>query len=176
MRLKLALVAALASAVAVVTGLTVPPTASADTVATDVNLIPVQGTIASIDGTFSGIADIDRFALENGQLVALGTLTGTARDASGAVIESVSGEPMKTAVESDAGSCQILDLSIGAIHLDVLGLVVHLDPVHLNISAVPGSGNLLGNLVCMIANLLNGTSTTFAQPYVNLLNRVLFES
>jgi hypothetical protein len=53
-------------------------------------------------------------------------------------------------------SCQILRLSIGAIDLNLLGLVVHLNPVLLVITAVPGPGNLLGNLLCAIANLLNG--------------------
>ena len=43
-------------------------------------------------------------------------------------------------------SCQILRLSIGTIDLNLLGLVVHLNPVLLIITAVPGPGNLLGNL------------------------------
>ncbi|HEY8186716.1 MAG TPA: hypothetical protein VIF64_11630 [Pyrinomonadaceae bacterium] len=33
---------------------------------------------------------------------------------------------------------------------------MHLNPVLLIISAVPGAGNLLGNLLCAIVNLLNG--------------------
>jgi hypothetical protein len=40
-------------------------------------------------------------------------------------------------------SCQILDLTLGPLHLDLLGLVVDLNQVHLNITAQPGSGNLL---------------------------------
>jgi hypothetical protein len=55
-----------------------------------------------------------------------------------------------------APSCQILDLVINPINLNLLGLVVHTDTIHLNITAVPGAGNLLGNLLCGIANLLNG--------------------
>ena len=31
-----------------------------------------------------------------------------------------------------------------------------LNQVHLVITAVPGAGNLLGNLLCAVANLLNG--------------------
>jgi hypothetical protein len=68
-------------------------------------------------------------------------------------------------------SCQILRLSIGAIDLNLLGLTVHLDPVLLIITAVPGPGNLLGNLLCAIANLLNG-SGPLAQ-IVALLNQLL---
>ena len=50
-----------------------------------------------------------------------------------------------------AGSCQILDLVLGPLDLDLLGLEVHLDQVHLNISASPGRGNLRGNLLCAVA-------------------------
>jgi hypothetical protein len=53
-------------------------------------------------------------------------------------------------------TCEILDLDIGAIHLDLLGLVVDLAPIHLDIVAESGSGNLLGNLLCALAGLLNG--------------------
>jgi hypothetical protein len=48
------------------------------------------------------------------------------------------------------------DLDLGALHLDLLGLVVDLAPVHLKITAVPGAGNLLGNLLCAITGLLDG--------------------
>jgi hypothetical protein len=68
-------------------------------------------------------------------------------------------------------SCQILRLSIGAIDLNLLGLTVHLNPVLLVINAVPGPGNLLGNLLCAIVNLLNGGGP-LAQ-LVTLLNQLL---
>jgi hypothetical protein len=45
------------------------------------------------------------------------------------------------------------------------------DGVHLNITAVPGAGNLLGNLICAIAGLLNpGGPLT---QIVALLNQIL---
>lgn len=68
-------------------------------------------------------------------------------------------------------SCQILRLSIGAIDLNLLGLTVHLNPVLLIVSAVPGAGNLLGNLLCAIAGLLDGVGTLV--QIVNLLNQLL---
>jgi len=49
-------------------------------------------------------------------------------------------------------SCQILDLTLGPLHLDLLGLVVDLNQVHLQITAQQGQGNLL----CAVA----GCSTT----------------
>jgi hypothetical protein len=42
------------------------------------------------------------------------------------------------------------------LDLNLLGLTVHLDQVVLDIAAQPGAGNLLGNLLCAVANLLNG--------------------
>ena len=75
------------------------------------------------------------------------------------------------AAPAQALSCQILRLSIGAINLDLLGLTVSLNPVLLVISAVPGAGNLLGNLLCAIVNLLNGVGSLI--QIVNLLNQLL---
>jgi len=60
---------------------------------------------------------------------------------------------------SGAGN-RILTLSLGPLHLNLLGLVVDLDncaggPVTVTITAIPGPGNLLGNLLAGLANLLN---------------------
>lgn len=55
-------------------------------------------------------------------------------------------------------SREILHLELGPLDLNLLGLVIHLDRVVLDITAVPGSGNLLGNLLCAIAGLLDGPS------------------
>ena len=51
--------------------------------------------------------------------------------------------------------CQILTLDIGRINLNLLGLVVNLSPVRLDITAVAGPGNLLGNLLCALVGLLD---------------------
>jgi hypothetical protein len=53
-------------------------------------------------------------------------------------------------------SCPILHLDLGPLDLNLLGLTVHLNEVVLDITAVPGPGNLLGNLLCAIAGLLDG--------------------
>ena len=52
------------------------------------------------------------------------------------------------------GTCNILTLGIGAIHLNPLGLAVNLSPIHLDITAVSGQANLL----CAVAGLLNPNS------------------
>jgi hypothetical protein len=59
------------------------------------------------------------------------------------------------AVTPQQVSCDILTLDLGPLHLDLLGLVVDLSEIHLDITAVPGAGNLLGNLLCAVAGLLD---------------------
>ena len=71
-------------------------------------------------------------------------------------------------VQAATASCGILNLTLGPLHLNVLGLVIDLNQVNLNITAVPGAGNLLGNLLCDVANLLNGGGALST-----LLNQIL---
>jgi hypothetical protein len=114
----------------------------------------VTGTIAN-GGTFTGVATLTRFAVQNGQLVAIGTLTGTLTDALGAVIGTVTNLSITIPI-SAAATCDILHLTLGPLDLTLLGLNVHLDRVVLDITATPGAGNLLGNLLCAVAGLLDG--------------------
>ncbi|HET7351993.1 MAG TPA: hypothetical protein VFJ28_13730 [Marmoricola sp.] len=55
-----------------------------------------------------------------------------------------------------AAACDILNLVLGPLDLDLLGLQVHLDQIVLDIVAQSGAGNLLGNLLCAVAGLLDG--------------------
>jgi hypothetical protein len=68
------------------------------------------------------------------------------------------------------GTCTILDLTLGPLHLDLLGLVIDLNQIHLTITGQTGPGNLLGNLLCGLANGLNGSN---AGGLATLLNRLL---
>jgi hypothetical protein len=82
----------------------------------------------------------------------------TFRDAAGQTrTENFANAPatLKGTRAPTAAICDILTLDIGAIHLDLLGLVVDLAPVNLDITAVSGPGNLLGNLLCAVAGLLD---------------------
>jgi hypothetical protein len=63
--------------------------------------------------------------------------------------------------------CPILDLRLGPLNLDLLGLVVRTNRIHLEIVAQPGPGNLLGNLLCSLAGLLD------RGPLTQLLNGLL---
>jgi hypothetical protein len=45
--------------------------------------------------------------------------------------------------------------------------------VHLNITAQPGPGNLLGNLLCAVTHLLDNGNSSAIQNLLNLLNGLL---
>jgi hypothetical protein len=116
----------------------------------------VQGTNAAGD-LLNGVFTITNFVNQKGQLVAQGVLNGTLTTAAG-VVTPVNNLGVSLPVASVSASCPILNLVLGPLDLDVLGLTVHLNQVVLNITAVPGAGDLLGNLLCAVANLLNGTN------------------
>ena len=116
--------------------------------------IPVRGTTAT-GGTFRGLFDFKNVRIRNGQLVAVGNLTGTLRDAANTVIGTVDQRVALPLAIGGASTCDILHLTLGPLDLNLLGLVVHLDRVKLDITAQAGPGNLLGNLLCAIAGLLD---------------------
>lgn len=74
-----------------------------------------------------------------------------------------------------AGACDILNLVLGPLDLDLLGLQVHLDQVVLDIVAQSGAGNLLGNLLCAVAGLLDPASPLegLLTQLTGLLNQIL---
>jgi hypothetical protein len=124
--------------------------------ATDLAALPVTGTLPG-GGTFTGLLDITELAIENGQLVASGVLTGTATV--GGVVTQITQTFTDVALgllNPDGGKCDILFLDLGPIFLDVLGLQVDLSQIVLDVDAVPGAGNLVGNLLCAITGLLDG--------------------
>lgn len=64
--------------------------------------------------------------------------------------------------ENGGDETRILHLDIEGLFLDLLGLEVDLDEVVLDVSAVPGPRNLLGNLLSAVAGVLNdGLSDVF---------------
>jgi len=54
------------------------------------------------------------------------------------------------ATTAAAGECSVLDLVLGPLNLDLLGLVVDLNKVHLIVTATP-TGGVLGSLFCTLA-------------------------
>ena len=130
--------------------------------------VPVSGTVAGVS-SFVGQLNITRFAVQGGQLVAIGSLTGTLTDLVNNTTTAVN--QAITLPISASGTCAILHLTLGPLDLNLLGLMVHLDQVVLNIDAQQGPGNLLGNLLCAVAGLLNGGGPL--QGIAGLLNNIL---
>jgi hypothetical protein len=154
-----------ASANAAVNARTVPATSA--NAAVNTRTVPVSGTVDGAGGTFVGTFTATQFVAENKQLMAVGTLAGTLTDPSGD--RMVSPVPAAFPVTAAQATCTILDLLLGGIDLNLLGVVVHLNPIHLDVGAEPGG--LIGTLLCLIAGLLGGGAplTAAADPLNQLL-------
>jgi len=148
--------------------------------------LPIHGATKN-GSTFRGTVDLVNFRSDNGRLVAIGSVSGTMRNSSGAVIGTVKDQrarfPLRLsdgtnvyrgssaqAAPNASNTCDILHLHVGAIDLNLLGLVVHTDPIKLDITAQAAPGNLLGNLLCAVAHLLDNTGVSDA--LVNLLRAI----
>jgi hypothetical protein len=167
MKLKLSLFLAIAAAV--VTALSIAPTASPAPPASSALALPVSGVTCTAGGVTAPCtltATLNGFTAQNGQLLA--QVTATLTNLTTGATQTVN--LLLPAVVNN-GSCSILDLTIQPIHLDLLGLVVDTNTIHLQITAQSGPGNLLGNLLCSVAHLLdsNGSTTGLAAVLNNLL-------
>lgn len=126
--------------------------------------IPVTGT--GPGSTFTGSFDLKRFVDTTSGLTAIGTLTGTLTTTAGAVTSVV--QTIAMPVNVGQATCDILHLDLGPLALDLLGLQIDLSRIVLDITAQAGAGNLLGNLLCSVAGLLDNPS-----GLVDVLNRIL---
>ena len=134
---------------------------------------PLVIPVTAPGGAFTGTFTLSSFAIQNGQLVANGIVTGTDSNGVshfGTVTTAVSSTTSAAAPKAAAAVCSILHLVLGPINLNVLGLQVMTNQIVLDINAIPGAGNLLGNLLCDVANLLNNNPT---QNLVNPLNQII---
>src|SRR4051794_12750799 len=112
-----------------------------------------------------------RFSKHNGHLRAHGLVSGVIHKKNGTTrtfsvmrtlrVKSMNGTvpgAARTAADAKA-TCRVLHLVLAPLNLNLLGLKVHLDKVLLNIVAHSGAGQLLGNLVCAVAHLLDSGGT-----------------
>ena len=67
--------------------------------------------------------------------------------------------PARQGQAAQPGPCQILDLVLGPLHLNLLGLIVDLNQVHLQITADP-NGGILGSLLCSLSPPPSTTAAT----------------
>jgi hypothetical protein len=160
--------------------LIVPVTAGARTTPTNVTSlksIPVTGK-AQNGKSFTGHFNVSQFVARNGKAYALGTLTGklgnrTVKKSNVAIPVSM-GSASSPLTAHAAATCQILNLVLGPLHLNLLGLHVDLNQVVLNVTGVTGTGQLLGNLLCGVANLLNpGLPAGQLAGLLNILQQIL---
>jgi hypothetical protein len=126
-----------------------------------------------------------RFVQRDGALWAKGFLQGKIHHADGSVtkfsgikkmpVKKINGQSATDARTSGrAAACDILNLVLGPLDLNVLGLEVHLQRVVLDVVAVAGAGQLLGNLLCAVAGLLDGTPLAGLLGQLStLLNQIL---
>jgi len=134
---------------------------------------------------FTGTYTIKRFTHRGDQIYAVGTMQGKLKNrkvkrsnvripvslkrhsaATTSQLPPVTDDPDPT-----AGACQVLDLVLNPIDLNLLGLRVATSRIEVLVEAIPGANALLGNLLCGITGILDPQGTT-AQP-VGILTRVL---
>jgi hypothetical protein len=129
------------------------------------------GLVALLMAMASPDAQAQKVKPGNNSISLIPTITSITRDSSGNLVATgfatavIKGKtttapftaPVNISLAADqtgAGACPILDLELGPINLNLLGLVLETSPICLTITAFEGGG-LLGDLLCSIANLLN---------------------
>jgi hypothetical protein len=98
-----------------------------------------------------------------GQLIAYRYAPGTARPMQ--IAWSPGGRPAFSILRVQAQSCQVLDIALGPINVDILGFQVALSAVTFSLTGGTGP---LGDLVCAVSDLLGNVA-----GLVNLLNSIL---
>lgn len=130
-----------------------------------------------------------RFVKRNGKLWARGFLKGKIHHDNGTVtkfsgikkmrVRRINGKSTRTLTSARttterAAACDVLNLVLGPLDLNLLGLEVHLKRVVLDVVARSGAGQLLGNLLCAVAGLLDGGPLAGLLGQLRtLLNRIL---
>ena len=124
-----------------------------------------------------------KFGKNNGKLFVRGLGHGVVHNTDGSTrtfdvlrtrrVMTIEGAPVGARKQAAAlaPACDVLNLVLGPLDLDLLGLQIHLDRIVLNIVAQSGAGNLLGNLLCAVAGLLDGTGVL--GRITDLLNQIL---
>jgi hypothetical protein len=148
-------------------GTTVPPKTNSFPA---LKTVPIHG-VAKNGKQFNGTYAIQGYVARGGKVYAVGTLKGTLKGRhvtryNVMMPATLAGPPAGGAakVKTAQVACTVLQLQLGPIDLNLLGLRVQLFggtnpatplPVTLLITAVPGNGNLLGNLLCNLTGALN---------------------
>lgn len=133
--------------------------------------IPITGS--GPGGIFAGTFNLQQFTVVDGVVTAVGTLIGTLTTAAGQTTSIVRNLAIPLDTAATQATCDLLHLELGPLSLNLLGLVVNLNQVVLDVDAVAGAGNLLGNLLCTVGALLDGGALGALGGVSTLLNRIL---
>ena len=125
--------------------------------------LPLAGKTTTGKKLKNATFTVQSFSKKNGKIVANGVARGILKGKSFKQAASVpvknpnvvAGGASAAQLPDIPNSCQVLNLVLGPINLNLLGLVVRTNQINVRIDAVPGAGNLLGNLLCSVTNLLN---------------------
>ena len=125
---------------------------------------------------FKGTYTIKRFTHRGSKLYAVGTLKGRLKGRrvtkNNVRVPASLARPASAAqIPPTPNACQILNLTLQPIDLNLLGLRLRTSRIDLRLEGVPGAGNLLGNLLCGITGILDPQAATPATP--SLLTQVL---
>jgi hypothetical protein len=104
------------------------------------------------------IPTITSVAFVNGVLTATGTATATIHGRTTTVPFTAPVDITLAPNQPPGAICPVLDLSLGPINLNLLGLVVQTSPICLTITAHQGGG-LLGDLLCSLGQALQNGLT-----------------
>jgi len=116
----------------------------------------VVGTVVG-DGALHGVLTITGLALnETGQLVATGTLAGTA--GTQVIQDTLTAMADQFRREEALGVCAQLILDLAPARLDGLGLTVEVSRMTLDLTEQRGPDTLLGHLLCALTYLLEHPS------------------
>jgi hypothetical protein len=152
-------------------------TAAAQTSGTPLTKTVAMSGKAKNGKKFSGTYTIQRFTRRSGKQVAVGTLKGRlnghrVKRSNVRIPVSLARSGAQAAqIPPTANACQILNLTLQPIDLNLLGLRVRTSRIDVLVEGVQGAGNLVGNLLCGVTGILDPQSATPAGP--SLITRLL---
>lgn len=130
------------------------------------DVVDVDGTVYSVEAVMQQIGLVNQeIVVQEVDLTIINTATGEA------ITDTFAGA---LDIDSDSG-CGILFLDVQPIFLDLLGLQLQTSQIVLDLSAVAGQGNLLGNLLCIVTGLLDGPGLAIEliNNIINVINSIL---
>lgn len=129
---------------------------------------PITGQLltetGAITGHVVGTVTIDHCFMQQGELVAPGNLAGKVLDEGGQVHQSL-GMRVRLPMAVTQATCDVVEVTLGPLHLEYAGRRLHLNPVIVPITAEPGGG-IVSQWLC---DLASETSLAHARDGLNRL-------